>query len=370
MLTQLGYALGILLLTPLSDRYSRRRVILFKATALTLALLACGVAPDLPALLAASFLVGLFATMAQDFVPAAATVAPPSQRGRIVGTVMTGLLLGILLSRAASGLVGQGLGWRAVYLLAAASVALTGAVSWWRLPRFPAGSSLTYGALLGSMAAIWRRHGALRQATLSQSLLSVGFSAFWSMLAVMLHASFGLGSAAAGAFGLAGAAGALAAPAVGRLVDRWGAQAVARLGSAVAGVSFAAMLAGPTLPMGAQLALLAVAAIGFDFGVQAALVAHQTLVYGLDGAARSRLNALLFTGIFLGMAAGSWLGSVAYAHGGWMAVVAMAAASALAALAVHGTSSLRGVGAIFVFCVLFFPKGVWGTFLERIRHEH
>jgi predicted MFS family arabinose efflux permease len=336
MLTQLGYALGILLLAPLADRYSRRRVILIKAVALTLALAVSGLAPGMNALLAASFLVGLFATLAQDFVPAAAAVAPPAHRGRIVGTVMTGLLLGILLSRTASGLIGQGLGWRAVYFFAAASVALIGAISWWRLPSFAPGSSLSYGALLASMASLWRRHSALRRATLSQALLSVGFSAFWSTLALMLHADFGLGSAAAGAFGLAGAAGALAAPLAGRLADKWGATGVARMGIVIAGAGFAAMVAGPALPNVAHLALLAIAAIGFDFGVQAALVAHQTLVYGLDAEARSRLNALLFTGIFLGMAVGSALGTWALAHGGWMGVIAVAGASALAAFAVHG----------------------------------
>lgn len=336
MLTQLGYALGILLLAPLADRCSRRRVILAKAVALTLALAASGLAPGMLALLVASFLVGLFATLAQDFVPAAATVAPPAHRGRIVGTVMTGLLLGILLSRTVSGLIGQGLGWRAVYVFAAGSVALIGAISWWRLPSFAPGSSLRYGALLASMAALWRRHAALRKATASQALLSVGFSAFWSTLALMLHADFGLGSAAAGAFGLAGAAGALAAPLAGRLADKWGATGVARMGTVVAGASFAAMAAGWALPSAWHLALLAAAAIGFDFGVQAALVAHQTLVYGLDADARSRLNALLFTGIFLGMALGSALGTWALAHWGWMGVIGVAGASALAAFAVHG----------------------------------
>lgn len=338
MLTQLGYALGILLLAPLSDRYNRRRVILFKAGALMLALLASGLSPNVHSLMAASFLVGLFATLAQDFVPAAAATAPPAHRGRIVGTVMTGLLLGILLSRTASGLIGQGLGWRAVYVSAAVSIALVGAISFRHLPHFERGNSLSYGALLASMASLWRTHSTLRAATLSQAFLSVGFSAFWSTLAFMLHADFGLGSAAAGAFGLAGAAGALAAPMAGRLADKWGAVGVARLGTVVAGTSFALMAVGPALPAEAALALLAVAAIGFDFGVQAALVAHQTLVYGLDPDARSRLNALLFTGIFLGMALGSALGAWAFAHWHWMGVLIVAMASVLAAFAAHGAS--------------------------------
>ncbi|NUT15289.1 MAG: MFS transporter, partial [Cupriavidus sp.] len=160
-LTQLGYALGILLLAPLGDRYD------------------------------------------QDIVPAAAALAPATQRGKVVGTVMTGLLLGILLSRVVSGFVAAHFGWRAMFVLAAASIAAVALVARRQLPRFAPATTWPYRALLASLAALWRQHGALRRAALAQALLSVGFSAFWSTLAVMLHgAPFHLGSEAAGAFGL------------------------------------------------------------------------------------------------------------------------------------------------------------------------
>ncbi|MFC5520764.1 MFS transporter [Polaromonas jejuensis] len=335
-LTQLGYALGILLLAPLGDRYDRRRIIMAKAAVLGLALLVGGLAPSIAWLLAASLTIGLAATLAQDIVPAAATLAPESHRGKVVGTVMTGLLLGILLSRVVSGFVAEHFGWRTMYIAAAVGMGLIGITVWRGLPRFRPTTHLAYGALLGSMARLWQRHGALRRAAWSQGLLSVGFSAFWSTLAVMLHgAPFHLGSAAAGTFGLAGAAGALAAPLAGRIADRHGPELVTRLGAGLAALSFAAMALAPLVPLHVQLWLIVASAIGFDFGIQAALVAHQTIVYGIDPSARSRLNALLFTGMFIGMAAGAALGSLVLAQWGWMGVVALATATAAGALIVR-----------------------------------
>ena len=224
-------------------------------------LLAAG-SPSLGVLLVASFAIGLSATMAQDVVPAAATLAPDLHRGKVVGTVMTGLLMGILLS--------------------------------------------------------------------------VGFSAFWSTLAIMLHdAPFHLGSAAAGAFGLAGAAGALAAPIAGRISDRRGPEWVTRFGIGVVAVSFAAMAFAAVLSPHAQLGLIAVSTVGFDLGIQASLIAHQTIVYGIDPASRSRLNAVLFVGVFIGMATGAALGSLLLAQWGWGGVIALAVATAVAAMAVR-----------------------------------
>lgn len=335
-LNQLGYALGILLCAPLGDRYDRRTVILVKCALLTLALLAGGLAPGMPALLMASLAIGLIATVAQDFVPAAATLAPAASRGRVVGTVMTGLLLGILLSRVGAGLISGLWGWRAVYIAAAFGMALVGLASWWRLPRFQPTTSLGYGALLGSLVQLWKQHPTLRRAALAQGVLAIGFSAFWSTLAIMLHqAPFHLGSAAAGAFGLAGAAGAIAAPLAGRIADRRGPELVTRLGAVLAAASFVAMSLAPQLSMHGQLALLVIGTIGFDLGVQAALVSHQSIVYSIDPGARSRLNALLFTGMFLGMSTGAALGSMALGHLGWPGVLGLATLTSLASLAIR-----------------------------------
>jgi len=333
-LTQLGYAMGILLLAPLGDRYDRRRIILVKAAVLVLALVAAAVAPSILCLLAASLVIGLSATMAQDIVPSAAHLASDSQRGRVVGTVMTGLLLGIVLSRVVSGYVAEHFGWRTVFWGASASIVLTGVVAWRRLPRFKPTMQVPYGELMHSLVQLWKRHGELRRATLAQGLLAVGFSAFWSTLAIMLHAApFHLGSQAAGAFGLAGAAGALAAPVAGRVADRQGPEQVAKLCAGLVALSFAVMFILPFLSPYAQLWLLGASAIGFDLGVQGTLIAHQTIIYSIDPGARSRLNAIMFVGLFIGMAAGSALGSLMQAAWGWMAVTALATIAALGALA-------------------------------------
>lgn len=338
MLTQAGYALGILLLAPLGDRHNRRTIIFIKGLMLVAALLLCGFSGGLSALLIASFITGLTATVAQDIVPASAALAPERSRGKTVGTVMTGLLVGILLSRVVSGVVAEYFGWRTMYMIAALAVLLITLTLWRVLPRFAPGTSVSYPRLLLSLVHLWRHHQTLRRAALAQGLLSVGFSAFWSTLALMLSDRFHLDSAVAGAFGLAGAAGAMAAPLAGSFADRIGPARVTQAGAALVTISFALMFLLPLLPMPAQLALIVLCTIGFDLGVQATLVAHQTLVYGLAPEARSRLNALLFTVVFIGMATGAALGSLALAHWGWNGVVALSTLAGAAALAVRFAS--------------------------------
>jgi len=329
-LTQLGYAAAILLLSPLGDRYDRRRIIVVKAAALVGALGFAALAPGFSALCVASVAIGLMATLAQDLVPAAATLAPEAERGKRVGQVMTGLLLGILLSRVASGSLAALAGWRAVYGVAAVAVALLIPLLWRGLPLFVPAASGSYGSLLASMAGLWMKHAPLRRAALAQGLLSVAFSAFWSTLALVLAGpEFGQGSAVAGAFGLAGAAGALAAPLAGGIADRRGPQAVIRVGALLVFIAFAAEAVAP-----ASLWLLVAVAVVFDLGVQAALVSHQSVVYSLDVASRSRLNAVLVSVMFVGMASGAALGSALLASVGWRAVPALGAVAALGALVV------------------------------------
>lgn len=342
-LTQTGYALGILFLLPLGDRHDRRALILFKSAALALFLLGCSLTEQLHSLLFTSLLIGMAATMAQDIVPAAAILAPEGKQGKTVGIVMTGLLLGILLSRTVSGVVGEAFGWRVMYQLAAASIAIIGVVMWAVLPRFAIHSTLSYPALLRSMEHLWRRYPALRRAALAQGFLSIAFSAFWSTLAVMLLDRYHLGSAVAGGYGIAGAAGALAAPLAGGLADRLGAGKVTQLGAALVTVSFALMFLMPALGTSGQLILIAVSAVGFDLGLQSSLVAHQNLVYSLEPQARGRLNALLFTVIFIGMALGSALGSKVYAMVGWPGVVALATGCGAIALLIRLIESARVV---------------------------
>jgi predicted MFS family arabinose efflux permease len=340
-LTQIGYALGILLLAPLGDRFDRRRIILIKGTLLSLTLLLCGFASSWHVLLLSSLAIGLVATVAQDIIPAAATLASDSNRGKTVGMVMTGLLAGILLSRVFSGVVAELFGWRSVYAIAAVGVWVVTLTLWYVLPVFKPETTLRYPALLRSLGKLWKEYSALRRAALAQGLLSIAFSAFWSTLAIMLAERFHLGSAVAGAFGLAGAAGALAAPLAGSLADRRGPNFVTKMAAALVVISFALMFVMPLLPVPAQLAVIVVSAIGFDLGIQASLVAHQTIIYALNPAARSRLNAIMFTVVFIGMALGASLGSKALEHFGWTGMVGLATFAALCGLLIRLTTRAK-----------------------------
>lgn len=340
-LTQIGYALGILLLAPLGDRFDRRRIILIKGTLLSLTLLLCGFSSSWHVLLLSSLAIGLVATVAQDIIPAAATLASDSNRGKTVGMVMTGLLAGILLSRVFSGVVAELFGWRSVYAIAAVGVWVVTLTLWYVLPVFKPETTLRYPALLRSLGKLWLEYSALRSAALAQGLLSIAFSAFWSTLAIMLAERFHLGSAVAGAFGLAGAAGALAAPLAGSLADRRGPNFVTKMAAALVVISFALMFVMPLLPAPAQLAVIVVSAIGFDLGIQASLVAHQTIIYALDPAARSRLNAIMFTVVFIGMALGASLGSKALEHFGWTGMVGLATFAALCGLLIRLTTRAK-----------------------------
>ncbi len=329
--TQLGYGGGILLFAPLGDRLDRRKVVLVKSALLAVALAAAGCVGSVIGLAVTSLAVGLLATVAQDLVPAAAAVAEPASRGKTVGTVMTGLLLGILLSRVVSGAVTLYASWRVVFLGAAGTLVVFTVVAARVLPSFPPTTHDSYGKLLRSMATLVRDVAPLRRAALTQGLLSLAFSGFWSTLALGLAAPpFGLSSFVAGSFGIAGAAGALAAPIAGGFSDKKGPRSVIVFGASLTAFAFLVMaLFGRSLPV------LIAGTVVFDMGVQSSLIAHQTLVYAQDPAARSRLNAVFVSAMFLGMSTGAFVASRVFAHAGLPGVCVMSAAAASCALALR-----------------------------------
>lgn len=341
-LTQIGYALGIFFLAPLGDRYNRKLIILSKGIILCLALLLMASSRQLTSLLMASLLIGISATLAQDLVPAAASLAPANQRGKVVGTVMTGLLLGILLSRVVSGVVAHYAGWPTVFYLAAAGIAISLIALHQRLPDFAASSDLSYSRLLLSTLNLLKQHRPLVLAAATQGLLQIGFSAFWSSLALLLQSpGYQLNSMIAGAFGLAGAAGALAAPWAGKYADRLGPVRIARIGCWLTAASFLVMLAADFSSLPLAILILIITAIGFDMGVQIALIAHQTLIYSLDPEARSRLNAILLSAMFIGMALGSSLGGYLLGRFGNQALPALGLVAALLACVLRSLKQRR-----------------------------
>jgi predicted MFS family arabinose efflux permease len=313
--TQLGYALGLLLVVPLGDLVERRRLIVVQFAGLAAALAMIAVAPGPMALLAAALAVGAASTVAQQIVPFAATLAPPDKRGAVVGTVMSGLLCGILLSRTLSGFVSAHWGWRAMFGAAVPLSLAAGGVMALRLPVSRPSQGLTYAALIASLADLWRRYPALRLGALTQAMLFGAFSAFWSMLALHLQEPrFGLGAGTAGLFGVIGVVGVAAAPIAGRLADARGPRPAIVAGAAIVLASWLVFWLWDTL------AGLVAGVILLDLGVQIALISNQHIVYALLPEARARLNTVFMAVMFLGGAAASFLAAFGWTHGGWSGV--------------------------------------------------
>ena len=331
-LTQLGYGLAMLLLVPLGDRYERRGLIVRMTGATVVALICVGAAPNLPTLAIASLFLGVASMVPQYLVPYAAGAAAPEERGRVVGTVMSGLLIGILLSRALSGFVGARFGWRATYFAAALTMALLAIVLRAYLPPQPPEREISLRELYTSLSGLIRAQPSLRFHSLLGALSFACFSVFWSTLAFHLAAPrLGYGSAVTGAFGVIGVVGAVAAPIVGRLADSRDSRVISLLATACMLASFAIFGA-----WGDSLVGLAIGVVLLDLGVQANQINNQARVYALAPAMRNRLNTVYMSTYFAGGALGSGLGTLAWSAAGWLGVslaggtVASAALSLLA----------------------------------------
>lgn len=328
--TQLGYALGLLLILPLGDILHRRKLIIGQFLVLAIALIAAALAPTAWSLVAASLAVGASATVAQQIVPFAASLASPEKRGSTIGTVMAGVLSGILFSRTLSGFVGEHFGWREMFWLGVPMALAASALMYAVLPDHAPVSRMAYRPALRSLGGLWKSHRPLRSAALMQAALFGSFTAFWTILALYLATpKFGLGADVAGLFGIVGAVGVFAAPLAGKVADRKGPHFVVWLGI------LSTIVAWVLFGVWSSLIMLVIGVIILDFGIQSALVSNQHIVYALDQNARSRLNTVFMTAMFLGGAAGAALASIAWSKAGWMGVCILGGALGLIALLIR-----------------------------------
>ncbi|MFI9383735.1 MFS transporter [Kutzneria sp. NPDC052558] len=332
---QFGYAAGIFLLVPLGDRLRHRPLIVVLMALTGACLLAAAFAPNLTVLIIAGTLVGVFTVVPQVIMPMVAGLVPENRRGAVMGTMLGGLLAGILLARTFGGTLGEWLGWRAPYIVAAVLILALGAVLAVTVPHTEPPVRHNYPALLAQSVRMFREEPELRRSGLYQALTFGGFSAAWTCLALLISSPrYGLGAETVGLIGLAGAVSVFVTPVAGRLIDRRGSDPVSLL-SIIGVILAAAVLAFGVLGGIAGLVLLIAGLVVLDVAVQSGQVANQSRIFALRPEARSRLNTAYMTCTFVGGTLGSWLGVQAYDLFGWPAVATFVAFVALVALIRH-----------------------------------
>lgn len=332
---QFGYAAGVFLLVPLGDRLRNRPLIVALMGLTGACLLVAAFAQNLTVLLVAGTLSGVFTVVPQVIMPMVAGMVPDSRRGAVVGTMLGGLLGGILLARTFGGTLGEWLGWRAPYLVAAALILLLAVVLAATVPHTNPPARHNYPALLGESLRLFAGEPELRRSALYQALTFGGFSAAWTCLALLISSPrYGLGAETVGLIGLAGALSVFATPVAGRLIDRRGQDPVS-LFSILGVIAAAAVLAFGLLGGVTGLVVLIAGLVLLDVAVQCGQVANQSRIFTLRPEARSRMNTAYMTCTFVGGTLGSWLGVQAYDRFGWGAVAAFVAFVALVALIRH-----------------------------------
>ncbi|MDB5981645.1 MAG: transporter [Pseudomonas sp.] len=327
-LTQVGYALGLFFLVPLADLLENRRLMIATLAISAISLVAAGLTHHATTFFVVSALIGFSSVSVQMLIPLAAHIAPDETRGRAVGTIMGGLLLGIMLARPLSSLVADHFGWRTVFLGAAVMMLVVIVIVELTLPKRKPEHDASYGQLLLSLGRLFRTEKVLRQRSLYQGLMFAAFSLFWTSVPLELAGQHHLSQSQIAIFALMGAVGAIAAPIAGRLADAGHTHRASWMAMTLAVFSFLTIWASPAY----SLIALAVTAVLLDFAVQMNMVLGQREVFALCAAGRARLNALYMTSIFIGGAAGSIGASWLYDHGGWTTIALVGSALPLMAL--------------------------------------
>lgn len=331
-LTQAGYAIGLFFMVPLGDKIERKKQILITTLATVVALVIAATAQSFLVLEIASLLIGITSIVPQLILPLAASLSDPSERGKVVGTIMSGLLVGILLSRTLSGIIGDIWGWRSMFWIAAGICLLMFFVMQKQFPYNKPVFHGSYGQLLQSLFTLIKTQPLLREATLINAFCFAQFGAFWTTMVLLLSdAPFHFTSSTIGLFGIVGATGALAAPLVGRLGDKGNSRIAVGYGCLMMLISFIIFYFS-----GSSIVGIIIGIVCIDIGIQGVHISNQTRVYSLLPEARNRLNTVFMSFSFLGTAAGSAYGLFLWKLGGWHAVTIGCAVLALLALTVYG----------------------------------
>ena len=318
---QLGYAAGLLFLVPLGDMFERRMLIVSMPLLAAGGMLITASSQSLTMMIVGTALTGLFSVVAQILVPLAATLASPEKRGKVVGTIMSGLLLGILLARTVAGLLASLGGWRTVYWVASVLMVVMALALWRGLPKVKQENHLNYPQLLASVFSLFTQDKLLRTRALLGCFTFANFSILWTSMAFLLAAPpFNYSEGVIGLFGLAGAAGALGARPAGGLADKGKSHLTTSAGLVLLLLSWAAIWYGHI----SVLALI-VGILVLDLTVQGVHITNQTVIYRVKPEARNRLTAGYMTSYFIGGAAGSLISASAWQHAGWSGVCAIGA---------------------------------------------
>ena len=336
-LTQAGYAIGMFFMVPLGDKLERKKQIQITTLAAVAALIIAATATNFKMLQIASFLIGASSIVPQLILPLSASLASPEQRGKVIGTVMSGLLVGILISRTVSGFIGAWLGWRGMFWIAAVLCLLIVIVIQKKFrvnrPNFKG----TYGELLGSLFSLIKEQPLLREATLINALSFAQFGAFWTTMVLLLSGEpFHYNSATIGLFGIVGASGALAAPLVGKLGDKGNPRVVIGYGCLLLLISFIIFY----FSSGSLIGIL-IGIVFIDVGLQSVHISNQTRVYSLLPEARNRMNTVYMSFSFLGTALGSAFGLWLWNYGKWHAFSIGGAMLSVAAIIIYALTYKR-----------------------------
>ncbi len=317
-LTQMGYGMGVLFIVPLGDIVETRRLLLSAMVLAIFGLMGLAFVTHMVPYFIAAFATGLGTSAVQIIMPYGAHFASNEQRGQVIGSMTSGLMIGIMLSRPVASLISEWLGWHAVFIVAAAMMTIIAIILYRVLPpRHPVNKDLRYGKLLKSMATLFATVTVLRRRAIYQGFLFGAFCLFWTTSPMLLLGpDFHLSQVAVAVFALVGVSGAVSAPYAGKAADRGHSRMATMI--AMIGCMLAFLLNFIFAPGSvASLVALVITAIALDAGITANLVLGQRAIFALDAGLRSRLNGLYIATIFIGGASGSALGAWAYAHGGW-----------------------------------------------------